>query len=445
MGLAGVKGVIVDWYGITGGGLSDELAASDAVIAQTSAAGMLWSLCYEDRTIREGSASAQAAQLEADWVYIRDRYINTHAGVLRDGSTGRPVFLVFGPTKIKDTATWTSMLARVFPRESERPLLLGTDRANAHTIAPDGNFAWPGWGIGTRESVAHANEVFYERASQQGFHTVVGMAFPRFKDYYRQGYAGPNPEHWWGIDVPAASGATLNACMSAARSHGAALVQAATWNDWQEGTSFEPSAEEGFAQLLGLQRHILGYEDEGQMRAAVSRYNAEKAEKWQQCDNVPPPERRDCGFHGVSQGGCEASGCCREPTSMPGVAWCFHRAAEPVCACPAESVRDCDASKSTRLDRLCCCTHENAVLTPTTSTTASEPLAVSMVSKGNAGFVAAGVAAAVLPLGLVSYVYRRRSRSRVGGRAVIRTRSAGDINGADAAPPPYPVVVSAHV
>merc|ERR1719453_2658107 len=81
MGLAGVKGVIVDWYGITGGGLSDELAASDAVIAQTSAAGMLWSLCYEDRTIREGSASAQAAQLEADWVYIRDRYINTHAGV----------------------------------------------------------------------------------------------------------------------------------------------------------------------------------------------------------------------------------------------------------------------------------------------------------------------------------------------------------------------------
>jgi len=228
MRLAGVKGVIVDWYGIGGGGLSDELVASDAVIAETSSSGMLWSLCYEDRTIGwrgAASASAQAAMLEADWVYIRDRYIRRRAGVLRDPSTGRPIFLVFGPTTVMDTAIWTSTLARVFPQEGERPLLLGTDRASANVVAPDGNFMWPGWGIGTRESVAHANEVFYDRASQQGFEPVVGVAFPRFKDYYRQGYVGSSPEHWWGIDVPAASGATLDACMSAARSRGAALVQ----------------------------------------------------------------------------------------------------------------------------------------------------------------------------------------------------------------------------
>ena len=68
--------------------------------------------------------------------------------------------------------------------------------------------------------------------------------------------------------------------VGAAAAAGAHAVQVATWNDWREGTVVEPSAEEGFTQLLRLQQIVLGMQDAEPMREVVREYNALKAPTW---------------------------------------------------------------------------------------------------------------------------------------------------------------------
>ena len=51
---------------------------------------MLWTLCYEDRTIDTSRSQAeQATQLRTDWEYVRDRYVTRLPGVLRAASARR--------------------------------------------------------------------------------------------------------------------------------------------------------------------------------------------------------------------------------------------------------------------------------------------------------------------------------------------------------------------
>lgn len=132
------------------------------------AAGMVWTLCYEDRTIsaketHDAQASdslhmlypsplsspvpspspltlprrTQVAQLQADWEFIKTSYL-AHFGshVLRNNDTGRPVFLQFGPITLKEPSDWTKMLADVFQDAAKRPHLLGTDLVSDPPHAP---------------------------------------------------------------------------------------------------------------------------------------------------------------------------------------------------------------------------------------------------------------------------------------------------------------------
>ena len=366
MRLAGIIGIVVNWYGVHNADY-DFLAASDALVEEASAAGMLWTVCYEDRTIDPNAdPAAQRSQLRADWESIRDRYVARFDGVLRDGRggrRGRPLFLVFGPVVLLQRTTWSSMLDAVFPTASERPSLLGVDTGGyAASACPDGDYLWPGWALFADSASASAPPppsvaawvaAFYDKAASQGFYPLVGAAFPRFRDFYAEGSVTETPEAWWGQHVPDEEGATLATTLDAAAARGAHAVQLVTWNDWREGTAIEPSAEEGFAQLLRLQRRVRGFHDEAPMRRALRAYNALKAPTWRHCDNVPIADRLDCGQVGSNAETCAASGCCWRPTASPGKPWCFHRAATPVCTC-SDALRNCSATPQ---DRLCCCTH----------------------------------------------------------------------------------------
>lgn len=355
---AGVNGVIVNWYGTSGRYDYPVLKqAADTIIRLADAAGMLWTLCYEDRTIDDNlSDKDQVAQLHADWEYIRDEYMGQYLGtMLLDATTNRPVALQFGPTKLYQPSTWTDMLDAVFSDFGERPHLLGVDTPYTNNVMPDGDFSWPGWDLFTNPTTTkieswHAS--FYELAQETNWQPIVGSTFPRFRDYYVEG--NPlNPSHpsWWGAHVPSFDGATIDISIFAAIEGGSDVLQAVTWNDWQEGTSFEPSAEEGYTQLLRLQKHILGREDEDSMRSAVLAYNAIKAPVWEQCDRVPSSEKVDCGNRDSTPASCEASGCCWRASSQPGP-WCFHKSPSPICETPVPNVRDCVIVPE---DRLCHC------------------------------------------------------------------------------------------
>ena len=77
----------------------------------------------------------------------------------------------------------------------------------------------------------------------------------------------------------------------------------------------EPSAEEGFTQLLRLQETLRGYRDAAPMRAALQAYNGLQASTWRRCDGVAMAARADCGDVTTTEASCKASGCCWWPTS----------------------------------------------------------------------------------------------------------------------------------
>lgn len=365
MKLAGVEGVMLNWYGTQNrNDYPGNLEAADAIINETAAQGMLWSLCYEDRTMDTSKSIAdQLVDLENDWVYIRDRYINTHGHVLREndrGTTGRPVLTNFGPVYLNQTSYWSDMLASVFPVVAERPYLLGVDTGNnALQYCPDGDFLWPGNRLfnppfGVAETQSWAN-LWHDKATTNGYYPLMGSAFPRFKDYYGEGRGGDPSTHdsWWGVDLPDLDGQMIQTSMQVAHDRNSHSVQIATWNDWQEGTILEPSAEEGFKQLLKLQRSVLGYENQGPMELVVQEYNNIMAFTWQYCDNVYEVDKVSCGGVSPTEDTCVAAGCCWRESSGVGVPDCFQRAEEPECSCNHD-LRNCT---ETPQDRLCCCTH----------------------------------------------------------------------------------------
>jgi len=384
---AGVGGVIINWYGISSRYDYPVLKeASDTIIRLANTTGMLWTLCYEDRTIDVTlSEEDKVAQLQADWEYIRDVYIEQYSGtMLRATATKRPVFLQFGPVTLYQPSTWTNMLHTVFSNISERPHLLGVDKGNPQNILPDGGFNWIGWDLfrnPTADNIKTFHTSFYQRAQDVSWYPIVGSTFPRFRDYYVQGNSpSASPQPWWNVTVPSFNGDTIDISIVAAREGGADVIQAVSWNDWQEGTSFEPSAEEGYTQLLRLQEHVLGREDEESMRNAVLAYNDVKASVWQQCDRVTPESKVDCGTKDTTEISCEASGCCWRPSSQPGP-WCFHKVSSPgVCKQPAPGIRNCTRTPE---DRLCYCSTLMSSVVPSSkpsddpsSSPSSEPLSV---------------------------------------------------------------------
>mmetsp|Transcript_14361 Transcript_14361/g.28682 ORF Transcript_14361/g.28682 Transcript_14361/m.28682 type:complete len:591 (-) Transcript_14361:142-1914(-) len=363
---AGVDGIILNWYGITDrlDYLTNKIG-SDAIIKEVSAAGMSWTICYEDSTIdKKKTAEAQNDQLRDDWLYIRDEYIKKFPGVLRDkNGSGRPIFYVFGPRQFKSLTVWTTMLSSIFL--TDRPILQGVNPANKEFM-PDGIFLWPGPpllpNVTKREQVTSYNNNFYETAATNAWFPVTGGVYTRFRDYYSEGKKpGRVDEDTWNNNVQDLGGETLDECMVNAKIGNADVIQIITWNDWQEGTSFEPSYEEGFTQLLRLQENLLGRRDEGAMLDAVKRYNKDKAQDWgHYCDN-DDKEARDCGYPGSNKKECDAKGCCwrqyeakllsnGDGNKLP---MCFHRSEKFVCNC-ANDIRDCEAKPQ---DRLCCCKH----------------------------------------------------------------------------------------
>jgi len=359
MKLSGISGVIVNWYGVNSGAL---LEASNLVIQEASRTGMMWSICYEDWTIPENAPDpVQKQLLLEDFRYLRDQYFNL-PGLLREseGTTGRPVLFVFGPKRFYNREVWIKMLETVFPGFTDLPLLQGVDRLNPTAIL-DGNFAWPGWDLFTNPNdpptVANSKrftEGFYSSAKRNSWKPVVGVVYPRFRDFYFEGSIPDTAPSWGGLHLPSFNEETLWSTIIAANKSDPHFVQAATWNDFQEGSVFEPTAEDGFLFLSVIQQALLGIEDEDSLRDAVLEYNRLKRQSWQQCDNVPYELRNDCGDLSTTKTSCEDAGCCWRPTTQSGRPWCFHRQSAQVCTC-ASHLRDCDTHPE---DRLCCCKHD---------------------------------------------------------------------------------------
>jgi hypothetical protein len=237
MRLAGIDGVILDWYGRAD--LFDYASINrhaTAFVDQAIKTGLAIAVCYEDQTIPklvEGgrlkpSERVEHARNEIDW--LRKTWFRERSYLKLDN---RPVFLSFGRDGLTDDE-WQ----RVLDGSPNAPLYLSE---HSRRTAAAGAFDWPVPQVGPK-----AQDAFYHEAKR--WPTGMAVAFPRFHDIYEQAKLHKS---WGTIDDD--GGKTFVATLEAALKSGLPFVQISTWNDWGEGTVIEPSVEFGYRDLEVIQ------------------------------------------------------------------------------------------------------------------------------------------------------------------------------------------------
>lgn len=245
MKLAGIDGVIVDWYGTADFRDYAVLNASTARLFEyVTRAGLRFALCYEDQTIlhmtNDGYLSGEdaVAQAQADMNHALEQWLG-HDRYLT--YNGQPLLFVFGPQYFRDPANWTA----IFSEMDVSPALVTLD--GHMDWAALAGYPWPPMeyaggaemGLPVVESYL---ELFYRNARRHDI--VVGGAFPSFHDIYAQAEVRSSFGY-----LAAQDGETLRRTLEIALAQDPYLIQLITWNDYGEGTMIEPTEETGYQYL----------------------------------------------------------------------------------------------------------------------------------------------------------------------------------------------------
>ena len=233
MKLAGIDGVVVDWYGLED--LHDYAMLhrnTERLVEQCERLQMQFLICYEDQTIpalvKAGriakDASVAHAQNEIRW--LGNNWFSNKNYVRVDD---RPALLSFGHEGLSDLQ-WSECLRGIETKVAY---------FSQHKVrdAAIGGFDWPmpKKGIAASQKFLHQSRRWKHR---------IPVAFPRFVDIYAE--AGVH-ESWGRIED--ADGLTLKQTLNLALDANTRIIQIATWNDWGEGTQIEPSHEHGLRDL----------------------------------------------------------------------------------------------------------------------------------------------------------------------------------------------------
>jgi hypothetical protein len=254
MKLAGIDGVIVDWYGPDPYlDYADNNERTAALFQYTRKAGLKFSLCYEDHTIQQeisGGFLAASNALEharQTMLYLQTNYF-VQPNFLR--WSNRPVLLNFGPQYFKTNSQWEAIFSVLNP--TNQPALFTEDNrlpvgAGAFDWPPMWLSQAPGTG-GVLSSVALENYLSAFQQSGAAWPAFISSAFPRFHDIYQK--AGVRD--YWGY-LGDRNGDTLRETLGRALTNDSAIVQLVTWNDFGEGTVIEPTEEYGYRDLGVIQ------------------------------------------------------------------------------------------------------------------------------------------------------------------------------------------------
>ena len=239
MKLAGIDGVIVDWYGRDQHldyAINNERTA--AIFQYARKAGLTFALCYEDRTILQQvndgvlAASNALAHAQQTLLYVQSNYFGD-PGYLRRGN--RPVLLNFGPQYFKANEQWVCIFSRL--EATNQPAFFTEDN---RLPVGTGAFNWPPMWLslapGARGVLSvSALENYLANFEQNGnaWPAFISSAFPRFHDIYQP--AGVRD--YWGY-LGDRKGEILRMTLSRALTNQSAMVQIVTWNDFGEGATW---------------------------------------------------------------------------------------------------------------------------------------------------------------------------------------------------------------
>ena len=265
MKLSGIDGVLINWYGTQGsnGDIEPLLTSSNAIVASVDDFGMDFGVILEDRfsrTIEDAKANMR---------YLRENYFN-NPHYIRTGTNQDPFVGIFGPITFQQPAQWTEILAEA--GEDVEFLTLWYESGDAGSNA-DGEYAWV-YQDGNNHLTHHLENFYKNRAPN--LKTAVGSAYPGFHDFYKEGGAGNG---YFFIDHN--GGATLDQTLAKAKQHQDKIdmLQLVTWNDFGEGTIFEPTRETGFEYLKKVQAFTGVSYGEAELKLVYKLYRLRKQHK----------------------------------------------------------------------------------------------------------------------------------------------------------------------
>ena len=260
MKLAGIDGIIVDWYGpddYLDYGINNQ--RTSAIFQYARKAGLKFCLCYEDQTIQQEingkyiGASNAISHAQQTMLYVETNFF-TDPSYLRWNN--RPVLLNFGPQYFKTDSQWQT----IFSVLTNPPAFFTEDN---RLPVGEGAFDWPPMWLsqapGTEGVLSDAALDGYLSSFQQNgraWPAFICSAFPRFHDIYQQ--AGVR--NYWGY-LGDKKGEILRATLGRAMTNNSFMAQIVTWNDFGEGTVVEPTVEYGYRDLGVIQDNRRMYMD----------------------------------------------------------------------------------------------------------------------------------------------------------------------------------------
>lgn len=268
MKYSGVDGIMLDWYGEWGsnGDIGNLLTSSNAIIAQTTDFGLNYNVVLEDRFARN------IGDVEHNVAYLRDNYFSD-PNYIRTGPGNDPLLMTFGPLTIQQPAQWTQILSHAGEPVDFLPLWYESGDAGANA---DGEYAWIYEEEAADNHLTHQRSFLNIRAPTLG--TVGAVAYPGFNDFYQEGGLGNVVP----FEIPHENGQTLDAVLEQFQVYANLaparfdFLQLATWNDFGEGTMFEPTVETGFDYLLRLQEFTGVSYGESELELVFQLYRARK-------------------------------------------------------------------------------------------------------------------------------------------------------------------------
>jgi hypothetical protein len=245
MKAAGVSAIAVLWYGPN----SDTDKCVPLILDEAQRQRMRVFICYEEKLnfpgYRHPTTRADVVEsATADLSYIITTYAPHEAYLKRNG---KPVIEQFNGSGTDPRAgnrtlspqEWTTIFSHL-PGEVEY-IRQNLDEAYHPLIS--GAYVW--WDPGDYPATFAAHAAELQAAHRLNF--FMSMVSPGFNDTGVWGWGnGPRVSKEYGLPV-------LDKTMSHALEHHPELVQLVTWNDFNEGTCFEPTVQNGsrFLESLG--------------------------------------------------------------------------------------------------------------------------------------------------------------------------------------------------
>lgn len=249
MKLAGVDGVIVDWYGLSNTFDYPPIhSATEILFDATAEFGMEFSICFEDRSI-EAQVNTGAlnpndigSYFVGEFLWMQANWFTAPHYTRKDG---RPLLLNFGPIYVTSPSPWATGFSLLNPTPYFFALHNLWTQPNA-----DGGFTWfhwDAWAGSPSEALIKARLNAIHNGVSTDPDKVIPSAVAGFKDIYEPGGRFPFLDH--------NNGETLRQSLEVAVDGPWDIVQLVTWNDYGEGTMIEPTFEFGYTFLEVIQQN----------------------------------------------------------------------------------------------------------------------------------------------------------------------------------------------